>query len=61
MPRVRVEQASGEIGIFDGVSHKTWTVKNHIAEVKEADLALFLRGSEGKVIEPKPDSGKDEK
>lgn len=59
MPRVRVKQASGEIGISDGTSRKTWTIRNHIAEVKEADLALFLRGSEGKVIESKPDSGKD--
>lgn len=59
MPRVRVEQASGEIGIFDGIKHRTWPVKNHIAEVKQADLALFLRGTEGKVIESKPDSGKE--
>jgi hypothetical protein len=57
MAKVRVNQKDGEITIT-GTETRTWTVHNHIAEVKETDLDLFLRGTEGKVIESKPDSGK---
>lgn len=54
-----MKQAKGEIRIFPG--KYVWQVKNHIAEVKEDDLPLFLRCvRESKVIESKPDSDKEE-
>lgn len=54
MPKVKVPQAKGEIRIFPG--GYVWQVKDHIAEVKEEDLGLFLRSTEGKVVESKSDS-----
>lgn len=54
MPKVRVPQADGEISVFPG-DYK-WDVKNHMVDVKEEDLELFLRGVEGKVVESKSDS-----
>lgn len=59
MPRVRVPQAKGEIRISPG--KHVWSVRNHVAEVKEDDLPLFLRCvRESKVIESKPDFDKEE-
>lgn len=59
MPKVRVPQAKGEIRINPG-NHK-WSVKNHVVEIAEENLPLFLRAvREGKVVESKPDSDKEE-
>lgn len=57
MAKVKVAQQDGEIIVTADTVHK-WTVTNHVAEVKEIDLDLFLRGTEGTRIESKPDSGK---
>lgn len=60
MPKVKVAQKDGEIGIKADGPRKTWKITNHVAEVKQADLALFLRRSKGKLIESKPDSEKEQ-
>lgn len=57
MAKVKVPQKDGEITITADKVHN-WTVKDHVTEVKETDLGLFLGATEGKVIESKPDSGK---
>lgn len=58
MPKVRVKQPKGEIRIFPGGYQ--WDVKNHVVDVKQEDLDFFLSRVEGKVIESKPDSDKEE-